>query len=162
MRQVLCAGVLMVLVGALCTTASAQAPTLLTGNPTPGTPQPPFPKLVDRITLTGCLQRAGTGEKGSSPPVADANTPSDSRYILTKAAREPRVPPDTGTSSEATAAISPTYRLGAIESALSPFVGAKVEISGELEPPSPAAEGANAKAPTLRVEFVQKLNSSCR
>ena len=128
-----------------------------TGNPTPGTPQPDPPNLADRITLTGCVQ---TATEGSGARRSDANSPNDSRFVLTKAERKNVVPPDTGTSSVATGPASPTYRLSAIDSQLSPFVGTKVEISGEVLASTPASESA-AKVPTLQVEFVQKLASTC-
>lgn len=155
------AGVPVLLTGVMTAGLLAQAPggPLLRGNPTPGTPQPDPPKLADRITLTGCVQTANSKPKSQTPE--EANTPSDSRYILTNAKRETRVPLGAGTSNVATTPISPTYRLAAIDSALSPFVNTRVEISGAVEPPSDAAEGPNAKAPALRVEFVQKLAPSC-
>jgi len=37
----------------------------LTGNPTPGTPQPDPPNLADRITLTGCVRWAAPDGRGS-------------------------------------------------------------------------------------------------
>jgi hypothetical protein len=109
-----------------------------TGNPTPGTEQPAPPNVADRVTFVGCLQpvaRAAT--------TADPNTPSDSRFELTKA------------TSADTKASSKTYRLEGIDSQFSPFVGSKVEITGEIK----AAAGANP--PTLLVEFVQRIASKC-
>ena len=131
-----------------------------TGNPTPGTPQPEPPNLADRITLTGCVQAAGEQAAGRPAAAADPNNPSDARFVLMKAERKNVAPPDTGTSPSALKAASPTYRLRAIDSQLSPFVGTKVEISGEVLP-SPATEAGAAKAPTVQVEFVQKLASRC-
>jgi len=106
-----------------------------TGNPTPGTEQPAPPNVADRLTFVGCLQavdRAATA-------AADSNTPSNARFELTKAER-----------SEIK-----TYRLEGIDSQFSPFVGAKVEISGEIK------ESASATPPTVIVEFVQKLAPKC-
>jgi hypothetical protein len=106
-----------------------------TGNPTPGTEQPAPPSVADRLTFIGCLQavdRAATA-------AADSNTPSNARFELTKAER-----------SEIK-----TYRLEGIDSQFSPFVDAKVEITGEVK----AAAGANP--PTVIVEFVQKLAPKC-
>ncbi len=155
------AGVLVTLLGTWPVGLSGQAGGQLTGNPTPGTTQPEPPKLADRITLTGCVERAPSiGQETQKP--ADANTPDASRYLLTGAKRENRVPPGTGTSAVATAAVSETYKLAAIESVLSPFVGTRVEISGGVEPSSTKTEGVNANAPTLQVEFVQKLAPNCR
>jgi len=101
------------------------------GNPTPGTPQPDPPSLKDRITVTGCIDVASKDVKPSAG--VDGNAVYDSRYVLTSVERPAKV----------------TYRLAAIESQLSPFVGAKVEVSGEK------------KGEILQVAFVQKL-STCR
>jgi hypothetical protein len=125
------------------------------GNPTPGTPQPDPPKLADRITLTGCVELAGGAPGAGSAGSAgsnDGNTVLDLKYRLTAAERVDRVPPDTGGSDAASAALSRTYRLAAIDSQLSPFVGTKVEISGEV---------LTRPVPTVQVEFVQKLRDTC-
>jgi len=102
------------------------------GNPTPGTPQPEPPNVAERITVTGCVQLAK-----DAPKAADGNTVMDTRYVLTAAESPVKV----------------QYKLSAIESQLSPFAGAKVEISGE-----PKTAGSNI----LLVEFVQKLAARCR
>jgi hypothetical protein len=103
------------------------------GNPTPGTPQPAPPNVAERITVTGCVERA----KGAPTTRIDGNDVVDSRYVLTTVATPSKV----------------EYKLAAIESQLSPFVGSKVEISGE-----PKAAGSTV----LHVEFVQRLASHCR
>jgi hypothetical protein len=128
------------------------------GNPTPGTPQPDPPNLAVRVTLTGCLQPASRNGSGSA--AVDGNAVVDSRFELTRAERQNNLPADTGGSPAAAAAGSRTYRLAAIESQLSPFVGAKVEISGEILPRPD--QSPQAAAPTLQVEFVQKLSASCQ
>ena len=130
-----------------------------TGNPTPGTPQPDPPNLADRVTFRGCVQAAPRNGASQSADATDPNTPSDSRFVLTNAERRQAVPVGTGGSPLAAKRSSRTYRLDAIESQLSAFVGTKVEISGEIKPPSSNAPGGTA--PTLRVEFVQKIAASC-
>ena len=102
----------------------------LKGNPTPGTAQPDPPSLADRITLTGCVQPT----PGRSTSAVDENTPSDTRFILTRAERRDVTPPGTGGSAAASSASGRAYRLEAIESQLSAFVGTKVEVSGEVKP----------------------------
>jgi hypothetical protein len=129
----------------------------VSGNPTPGTEQPAPPNHADRITLTGCLRPAPKSAQTEAP---DSNAPSDARFVLANAERVDRVPPGTGGSSQtATAASSRSYRLSGIDSQFSPFVDTKVEISGEINAVSTDPTGT---APTLIVEFVQKLASSCR
>ena len=128
-------------------------------NPTPGTSQPDPPNLADRITLTGCVQMA----PGRSAAAPDSNTPSDTRFVLTSAERQGAVPAGTGGSAVAASVSGRTYRLEAIESQLSAFVGTKVEISGQIKP-RPAAsrgEGAGSNVATLQVEFVQKIAAAC-
>ena len=129
------------------------------GNPTPGTAQPDPPSLADRITLTGCVQAA----PGRSASAVEENTPTDNRFILTGAERRDVTPPVTGGSPAALSASGRAYRLEAIESQLSAFVGTKVEISGEVKP-RPAGlrgQGSGTSIPTIQVEFVQKIAGLC-
>lgn len=123
----------------------------VTGNPTPGTAQPDPPNLADRITVVGCLQPVARRADAAS---ADPNAPSNSRFELTKAERVDRVPAGTGGSPATINVSSKSYRLEGIDSQFSPFVGAKVEISGEIKP-------ASANPPTLLVGFVQRLAAKC-
>lgn|SRR5262245_40196963 len=136
--------------------------TRTTGNPTPGTSQPEPPNLADRITLVGCVQKApATGGGGQFDP----NTPTDSRFVLENAERRNVVPTGTGGSALTTNISSRRFRLEAIESQLSVFVGTKVEISGQIKPQPPASSSSSdattAGSPTLQVEFVQKTAATC-
>ncbi len=147
-------GCVILVVSALTTLGlSAQGTGRLTGNPTPGTPQPDPPNLADRITLTGCVRWAAPDGRGAVA-AQDLNTPSASTFVLTGAARVTRVPPGMGTSDAAKKPAGQTYRLSALNSALVPFVGGRVEISGEIQDPSPRDGVA---APILNVGFVQRL-----
>ena len=123
----------MTLVLALLLTGQIGGKPITGGNPTPGTPQPEPPNLADRVTVTGCVQLAP--KKDGKPVAVDGNTVTDSRYVLTAVGDEGKI----------------TYRLEAIESQLSPFVGAKVEITGEKKPKD-----------VLLVEFTQKLSAGCK
>ena len=148
-------GALVAIVVTITVTADAQVGGKLVvgGNPTPGTEQPEPPNLADRITIAGCLQAAPKANDST-----DANTPSDARYALANAERIDRVPAGTGGSPAASSAASPSYRLMGIESQFTAFVGMKVEVSGEIKP----APSTDPKGPTLIVEFIQKLASSCK
>jgi len=136
---------------------SAQGTGRLTGNPTPGTPQPDPPNLADRITLTGCVRWAATDSRGSVA-AQELNTPSTSTFVLANAARVMRVPAGTGTSDSAKQSASQTYRLSALNSALVPFVDTRVEISGEID--DRPASGGPTQAPILNVGFVQRLGKT--
>src|SRR5215510_8118414 len=109
-----CQGCVILVVSALTTLGmSAQGTGRLTGNPTPGTPQPDPPNLADRITVTGCVRWATANGRGAV--LADElNAPSDSKFLLVNAAREERVPPGTGTSDAAKQSTNETYRLSAL------------------------------------------------
>jgi hypothetical protein len=109
-------------------------PTSKTGNPTPGTPQPDPPNVADRITVSGCLQLAPGA--GAAPPSA-ATAPANNRYILKEARKDG------------------SYRLEALESQLSPFAGARVELSGEVKTPAETP-------PVLLVEFIRKTAAKCQ
>src|SRR4030095_7695643 len=136
-------GCVILVVSALTTLGlSAQGTGRLTGNPTPGTPQPDPPNLADRITLTGCVRWAAPAGRGSIP-AQELNTFSTSTFVLTSAARVMRVPPGTGTSDSAKKSASQTYRLSALNSALAPFARRRVEISGQIEN-RPPSDGAGA------------------
>jgi hypothetical protein len=110
--------------------------------------------------LVGCVQKAPATSGGEQ---FDPNTPTDSRFVLVSAERRNVVPAGTGGSVIAKNVSSRTFRLEAIESQLSVFVGTKVEISGQLKPPPPASssDAPTAGSPTLQVEFVQKIAASC-
>ena len=151
-------GCVILAVSALTTLGlSAQGTGRLTGNPTPGTPQPDPPNLADRIALTGCVRWAAADGRGSVP-AQELNTPSSSTFVLINATRVTRVPPGTGTSDSAKKPVGQTYRLSAVNSVLVPFAGARVEISGEIDD-RPPRDGA-APAPILNVGFVQRLGKT--
>ena len=131
--------------------AQPPPPTQKSGNPTPGTPQPDPPAVADRVTVSGCVTLApGVG----AAPASATTTPASNRFILSEAKKDGPVPPETGTSSAAAAASSPTYRLEALESQLSPFVNARVELSGEVK--------GSDTPPVLLVEFIRKIAAKCR
>jgi hypothetical protein len=148
---------LVVIVAALGAQLAAQGTGRFSGNPTPGTPQPDPPNLADRIALTGCVRWAAPSGRGSVP-ARELNTPSASTFILTDAVREARVPAGTGTSDAAKKSASRTYRLSALNSALVPFVDARVEISGEVE--NSVVRADSSRAPLLTVGFVQRLTKT--
>jgi hypothetical protein len=125
------------------------------GNPTPGTTQPDPPNLSDRITVTGCLQPAPKSAASTETP--DPNTPSDARFVLSSAKRIDRLPPGTGGSPLAVGTSGTSFRLEGIDSQFSPFIDARVEVSGEVKPST-----GKAGAPTLLVEFIQKTAATCR
>ena len=125
-------------------------PGALTGNPTPGVEQPAPPVIADRIAVTGCVARLG-------PTPADPNSYSEGRFELHEREKGRQRPGAAlAVSAAATAPIATRYRLAAIDTFLAPFVGKRVELAGEIINPT------TGTAPTLRVEFVQKLAATCQ
>jgi hypothetical protein len=163
MKDRLAFGVVLLCLLSVTTTAQLGGGKRRVGDsPTPGTPQPAPPNLADRVTFTGCVRAAAQTGSGSQATATDPNTPSDARYVLSNAERQNIVPAGTGGSAVAAKAPSGTYRLEAIDAQLSPFVGAKVEISGQIKSgPTPAPAEARNSNPTLQVEFVRRLAGSC-
>ena len=155
MKARTCAVALLLLAAA---SVSAQQRGRISGNPTPGTPQPDPPKFADRITVSGCLRFATPQGRGTVPP-GELNTFTNSTFVLADAVRESRVPPGTGTSDVAKTAKNRTYRLAAVNSALVGFAGAKVEISGEIG--TDAAADSGTQPPVLQVAFVQRIAKTC-
>ena len=90
--------------------APPPSPGSKTGNPTPGTPQPDPPNLANRITLTGCVQRTAENGAEKAGGSTDPNTPSDARFVLTKAERKNTVPAGTGASPVAAASRSRCFQ----------------------------------------------------
>jgi hypothetical protein len=127
-----------------------------TGNPTPGTAQPDPPNVAKRVTFVGCLQRVARSAGAAPAAEAEANIPSNLRFELTNAEPAQRVPPPV--NGQASSASSKVYRVEGIPSVFSPFVGSKVEITGEVRPPPKAEKGA---PPTLVVEFLQRIAAKC-
>jgi hypothetical protein len=159
-RAVWASGLMISLVAsALVVTAQGGGKPISGGNPTPGTPQPDPPNLSDRITLSGCLQPAPKSAANSE--ALDANTTSDSRFVLASAQRVDRLPPGTGGSALATNVKGSTFRLEGLDSQFSSFVNMKVEISGEVKPRL-SGDAAKSSVPTLLVEFIQKTASTCQ
>jgi len=134
----------------------------MTGNPTPGTPQPEPPNFATRVTFSGCVQevpRAGGAQPAGTVEPSEVN---DSRFVLTNAVRVNRVPAGTGGSVPTARTSSRTYKLQGIEAQLAPFAGTKVEVSGEINPSASTSTGAGPTPPTLRVEFFEKIAASCQ
>ena len=161
MRRALWAlGVVSCLVGPTATIAAQGGGKPVSGgNPTPGTAQPDPPNLSDRITVTGCLQPAPQSAASNETP--DSNAPGNTRFVLSSAKRVDRLPSGAGGSTLAVNTNSASYRLEGIDSQFSPFVNARVEVSGEVKPAADNAASGNG-SPILLVEFIQKTGSACR
>jgi hypothetical protein len=138
----------------------------------------------DKVTITGCVERADQLNSSSGSTVGTSVDSLD--FVLIKAeaiapagsaAKAPSNPGSTANANSAPAAVgttgnastAPIYRLEASTDKLNPHVGHKVEVIGTREAiapnaPAQAADPANpstATAPRLMVESVKMISESC-
>ena len=140
--------------------------------PAGGSQQPPAPgaqrpaaSSADKVTVTGCLEKASasaapTGTSGAASSAAGA------KFMLKNAEASKSAPGTAGTSGAA-APIASSYSLDGEDSKLAPHVGHKIEVTGSVadrpksDKASPAAAAATPMAPKLKVEAVKMIASSC-
>jgi len=101
-----------------------------------------------------------TGTSGTTTPGA-----SDIKFVLTNAALSTAGTAGTsGTTAPPATAIASEYRLDTTESALTPHVGHKVEVTGTVEQmarPEQKPTASAANAPTLKVDNVKMVSPTC-
>ena len=162
-------------------TATSQAPATPTTAPPTTTQAPaasaPQSSEGSRITVAGCLQAApasptGTSGSAATAPAATTDaaakpeaTSGDAKFVLANA-----VPSSADKAATAPSSSAPrTYRLIANESALTPHVGKKLELTGTIDDQDSSARSATsesrgssaASAPKLRVEAGKVVAESC-
>ena len=119
------------------------------------------------ITVTGCVSRAEQSPTGTSGTTGTESKAAELKFLLTSASIGGKdTAGTTGETAPPASAVASEYRLDAADAKLTPHVGHKVEITGTVaqpssstEPKPPAASAANA--PTLKVDSVKMLASSC-
>jgi hypothetical protein len=123
----------------------------------------------NKVTITGCVERASEGTTGTTG-VAGTSATAGTKFMLTKATRsaagEPAAAAAAGAAKAETGA---SYRLDdAAESKVSPHVGHKVEITGMVDNQGRAAGaasnsgGAATAAPELlKVDAVKMIAATC-
>ncbi len=122
-------------------------------------PQQPASSSMKAVTIGGCIQKAADAPTGTSGSAA-----ASTKFLLTKAAMTPAGATGTAGSPTPSTAVASEYRLDWDEAKLTPHVGHKVEITGSVvaapaTTQPPAASAANA--PTLRVESIKMVASTC-
>jgi hypothetical protein len=162
--------------------STPQSPSATQNPPSTTAPATPAPSTAapqtagaNRVTVTGCLREApagstATGTAGSSAPSATDATgktaSGEEKFVLANAAPSPNP-----SAAETQATKPQTYRLIANDSALSPHVGKKVELTGTVEgqeasatanaqPGGPATASASVE-PRLRVESGKVVGADC-
>jgi hypothetical protein len=118
--------------------------------------QNPSNKAPDKITVTGCVERADQLSSGASTLGTTVDSLS---FVLVT------VPPagTVGTSGvKGSSTMEKGYRLDASVEKLNPHVGHKVEISGYVDEPA-ATNGAAASVngPKVKVESIKMIAETC-
>jgi hypothetical protein len=143
-------------------TLQAQAPA---SQPTPSS------SSANKITVTGCVQRAISEAPTGTSGVAGAMKP-DTQFVLANASAGSATAGTSGatTPSSSAMATAPRYRLDdAEQTRIAPHVGHRVEITGTIDDASgsatpsatPGATSTAAPAPKLKVDSIKMLASSC-
>ena len=128
----------------------------------------PSSSNANKVTVTGCVQRAISESPTGTSGVAGAAKP-DTQFILANASAGTATAGTSGTTTPATSAMptAPRYRLDDAEQAkIAPHVGHRVEISGTIDDASspsatPGATSTATPAPKLKVDAIKMLASSC-
>ena len=126
---------------------------------TTATPQQDAPtKAPEKITITGCVERAD--EVASAGSTLGTTVDSLSFVLI-------NLPPSgvTGTSGvkgASPAGIDKGYRLDADVAKLNPHVGHKVEITGFVDEPAMTNAAATAaNGPKVKVETIKMISETC-
>jgi hypothetical protein len=143
-------GVFAAVVCAAAVSLSAQTPP-----PTPpaGAPTQPSYGASNKVTVTGCVERA----KDSASPTgtSGAAATDTTKFVLNNVAGSPTAPETAGTSGSAKP-IASSYRLDAEDSKISPHVGHKIEVTGTVD-----EKAMGAGAAKLKVDTVKMIAATC-
>jgi hypothetical protein len=134
---------------ALSVSVSAQT------TPTSGGSTPSTYGTNNKVTITGCLERAKDGAASSDRTAFMLNNIAPATPAMTGT---------TGTSGSEQKPKATSYRLDAEDSKLSAHVGHKIEVTGVVaDNPmnTTGTSGAATEAPKFKVETVKMIASSC-
>jgi len=129
----------------------------------PATSESPQSTTAKTITVSGCVQRAPEATTGTSGATTPSTSGAATKFVLTNAMLSTSGTAGTsGTAAPSTTTAS-EYRLDTEEAKLTPHVGHKVEVTGKVDPASSSeAKPASASsAPTLKVDSVKMVSSTC-
>ena len=116
-------------------------------------PQKPAPKAPEKLTITGCVERAD-----QMAGAATLGTTLDSLHFVLRDVPEGPV----GTSGTQ-AGVDKGYRLDADVEKLNPHVGHRVEIVGFVEEPAAAIgwPATSVNGPLVKVDSIKMLSETC-
>ena len=115
------------------------------------------PKAGDKVTLSGCVERA---DQVAAP--ASAGTTVDSlSFVLINTPQQVGTTGSAGAPSKE-ASMDKGYRLDAEAGKLTPHVGHKVEIAGTVvEPAMTTGTASAANGPKVKVDTIKMLSETC-
>lgn len=116
------------------------------------TPQRSTAKAPEKITITGCVERA---DQVASPAATLGTTVDSLTFVL----RTP--PPETAGTSGTRPAADKGYRLDGDVAKLNPHVGHKVEITGLVTEAAATGATSSAEGPKVKVESIRMLSETC-
>jgi hypothetical protein len=110
------------------------------------------PKAPERITITGCVERA---DQMASAATLGTTIDSQSFVLI-------NIPTSEAAGTSGGKGTEKGYRLDADAAKLNPHVGHKVEISGFVdEPAATNAAAASANGPKVKVETIKMIAETC-
>jgi hypothetical protein len=126
------------------------------------TQTPPTSSSANKVTVTGCIQRAVAEAPTATSGTSGAAIP-DTQFVLANATAGTSPTGTSGTSSSAMST-APRYRLDDdAVSKITPHVGHKVEVTGTVDSASRAsgATSTGAAAPKLKVDSIKMMAATC-
>jgi hypothetical protein len=115
-------------------------------------PQQTAAKGPEKITITGCVERA---DQMASAGTLGTTVDSLSFVLI-------NIPPSGTAGTAGTKGTEKGYRLDADQAKLNPHVGHKVEISGFVdEPATTNGAAASADGPKVKVETIKMIAETC-
>jgi hypothetical protein len=134
----------------------------------PQTPPSSESQSTKTVTVTGCVKRTEQQATGTSGAAGAAAAAAGTKFVLTNASIGTKGTSETagtmGSTAPPATAVASEYRLDTDEATLTPHVGHKVEVTGTIERPEraePKPPASAATAPTLKVDSVKMIASSC-
>jgi hypothetical protein len=119
------------------------------------TPQQQTTKQPEKITITGCVERA---DQVAAP--STIGTTTDSLHFVLINTPAPVV--GTSGSKPTPPSMDKGYRLDGDVEKLNPHVGHKVEITGSVTEPAPTnASATSANGPMVKVQSIKMLSETC-
>jgi hypothetical protein len=143
---------------AMCMMAAGVAAQTSSGTASPTSTAQSRSKAGDKITISGCVERADQVPPATTP----ATTVDSLSFVLLNAAPQTAGTSGTSGAARSDASMDKGYRLDGEVSKLNPHVGHKVEIAGTVvEPATTNGAASSANGPKVKVDSIKMLSETC-